>query len=250
MKNSVLPVIAIFSFCFIACQQVAEKAEKTSKESQIIQRVLDFSGGAEAWDKAVGFQWNFFGSRMNYWNKQTGDFRTDFLKQDLSIVYNLSTQEGKAWLNQKPVVADSLAYYLDIANQVWCNDAYWVFMPFKLEDEGVSVKWLRSDSSQAEEGVEVALWCDVLELKFDSVGYTPENKYEVFVDKETGKVAQWTYFRNDSTEVFTDLWANYERVGDVKLATYHTPQRVVSELRYFSTFPDSVFSVIQFFPTE
>ena len=70
----------------------------------------------------------------------------------------------------------------------WINDAYWVFMPYKLKDTGVTLKYLGKGTTQA------GASADVLELTFENVGRTPENKYHVYVDDESRLVTQWDYY--------------------------------------------------------
>ncbi len=67
----------------------------------------------------------------------------------------------------------------------------------------------------------------VLQLTFEDVGYTPENKYEVFVVKDTGLVEQWTFYtdRTDPESRFTGPWAGWTRFGGIMLATSHGRER-------------------------
>lgn len=235
----------VFFGCMVACNLPKANPEKleqnTSKEEQLVNQLEEAHGGKENWKNASIFAWNFFGARHNTWNKQSGDFKTVFLKDSLSISYNLQAKTGGAWKRGKRVNPDSLDFYLDIANQVWCNDAYWVFMPFKLRDNGVVVKYLGQDTSISVPDVVDSKFCDVIELKFDSVGYTPQNKYEVYVDTASGLVAQWIYFQNDSTEVFTNVWAKYEKVGPFQLSTFYSDSRRMTQLEYLDSLPSSFF---------
>lgn len=36
---------------------------------------------------------------------------------------------------------DSLSKYLQLGQEVWINDSYWLVMPFKLLDPGVTLKY-------------------------------------------------------------------------------------------------------------
>ena len=63
---------------------------------------------------------------------------------------------------------------------------------------------------------------DVLEMTFgEGVGYTPENRYEVFVARDTGLVEQWSFFaKADDTEPgFTMPWSGWQPFGNIMLAT-------------------------------
>ena len=67
---------------------------------------------------------------------------------------------------------------------------------------------------------------DVLELTFEGVGLTPQNKYEVCVDKETRLVGEWSFFSNasDAEPRFTMPWNDWRRVGPIMLCGDHGRQ--------------------------
>jgi hypothetical protein len=65
---------------------------------------------------------------------------------------------------------------------------------------------------------------DVLDVTFgQGVGYTPENRYEVFVAHDTGLVEQWAFYAKaeDTEPRFILPWAGWTRFGKVLLATGH-----------------------------
>jgi hypothetical protein len=87
-------------------------------------------------------------------------------------------------------------------------------MPFKLLDPGVTLKYL--GRNKTEDG----RMADLLQLTFNQVGVTPENKYKVWVDKETRLVTQWAYYQNftDAQPKFTNRWADYKKYGNIQLS--------------------------------
>ncbi len=64
------------------------------------------------------------------------------------------------------------------------NDTYWLLMPVKMMDPGVTRTYV-ADSSMG--------GMDVLRLSFDAVGLTPGDQYWVYVDKNTGRVERWAF---------------------------------------------------------
>jgi len=97
------------------------------------------------------------------------------------------------------------------------NDSYWMFMPFKLLDPGVNLVYVGEDLMADDRAA------DVLQLTFESVGVTPDNKYLIYVARDTGLVEQWSYFptRDAAEPGFTRPWAEWQRFGDIMLATNH-----------------------------
>ncbi|MBL7808460.1 MAG: hypothetical protein JNN28_11620, partial [Saprospiraceae bacterium] len=62
---------------------------------------------------------------------------------------------------------------------------------------------------------------DLLQLTFANVGVTPDNKYQVWVDKKSRLVTQWAYFEKytDEKPVITNAWSGYVNVGKILLST-------------------------------
>jgi hypothetical protein len=83
-----------------------------------------------------------------------------------------------------------------------------------LSDPGVKLKYL--GTSKTEEGGDAKL----IELTFENVGVTPENKYHVLFDEKTGLVSQWSFFSKYSDEKprFTMPWKDYQSYGKIKLS--------------------------------
>jgi len=181
----------------------------------IADEVMRAQGGRAAWDKTRYISWNFFGSRTLLWDKWTGLVRVEWLKRPLKVVVDIDDTTGKVWLNGvEQTQQDSLKKYLDMGKKVWINDAYWLVMPFKLKDSGVTLKSLGQSPSAD------GLAADLLQLTFKGVGVTPDNKYHVWVDQATRLVTQWAFFNSFSDEKprFVNPWKDYKRYGNIMLS--------------------------------
>ena len=153
------------------------------KAIELADKVMRQMGGRKAWDHCHYFRWNFFGVRKHYWDKQTGDIRIDYLKEDKTVLLNLNTKKGNVMRNG--VIesnVDTIKRYLYEAYGHWINDSYWLFMPFKLKDSGVTLKYKGFGTVESEHPAEV------LELTFKNTGMTPNNKYLVYVSTQHGLV--------------------------------------------------------------
>ena len=134
------------------------------------------------------------------------------------LLSNVNERDGRVFLDGRELEAgEERDEWLRSAYGMWVNDSYWVFMPYKLKDSGVTLRHLGPRDSEDYGRVEV------LELRFDGVGITPENRYEVFVDPTTNLVCAWSYFSEaaDVEPRFTRPWANWQRVGRILLAQEH-----------------------------
>ncbi|MEO9869008.1 hypothetical protein [Ekhidna sp.] len=170
-------------------------------------------GGRKAWDDTRYISWSFFGRRNHTWDKLTGNVRIEEPESDLTILMNINTKEGKAMKGGQEV-SDSLDFYLNRGYGLWVNDSYWLVMPFKLKDSGVTLKYLREDTTLTGDQ------SDVISLAFEEVGVTPQNVYEVWIDTDSKLVTQWAFYP-DSTSLepsFITPWADYNKYGNILLS--------------------------------
>ena len=205
---------------------------------KIADDVMHAMGGRNNWDNTRYLYWNFFDSRVLLWDKFKGDVRIDFLKQDMKIILNLRSMQGKVQKNGVELVqADSVSKYIERGKSVWINDSYWLVMPYKLKDSGVTLKYLREDTTL------VGQPSDVLQLTFQEVGDTPDNKYEVWVDRETKLVNQWAYFPSfaDTVARFTLPWGNYQQKGNILLSDDRGERDLVN-VQVLEITPENVFN--------
>lgn len=227
MKN--LFLLILLPFLLFSCQNDAAKsitygnppaegfnaAASDPAAIALADEVMEAMGGRKNWDNTEFLVWNFFGSRKHFWNKKTGDIRIESAKDSTIYIMNLNTVQGKVKIGDTELTEpDSLKKLLINGKSMWINDAYWLVMPFKLKDSGVTVKML--EPATTEDGRAA----DVLELTFTNVGDTPNNKYWVYVDKETKLVSQWSFFGNadDPEPRFTMPWADYQKYGNLMLS--------------------------------
>lgn len=203
----------------------------------IADRVMKAMGGRKAWDETRYISWNFFGSRKLLWDKWTGDVRVEYLKSDLNIIVNIHDLTGKV---QKEGVEmtnpDSLKVYLDKGKRNWINDSYWLVMPYKLKDTGVTLSFLEEDSTLA--GKKSYL----LELTFKDVGVTPQNYYEVWVDEETNLVSQWAFYRDHGRieANFVMPWQDYKQYGKILLSG-DRGKRKLTDIKVLESVPEHTF---------
>lgn len=191
-----------------------EEGKADEKAAAIAAKVMEAMGGAKAYNNTHYLTWRFFGKRFHVWDKWSGDARVEDGK-GLVVSVNINTRKGKAWQNGVEITdAAVLEEKLTWGYEAWINDSYWLVMPYKLRDPGVTLAYTREDKTEDGRAA------DVLTMTFENVGVTPENKYEVFVDKESGLVTQWSFFEKaaDSQPRFTNPWSNWKRHGEIMLS--------------------------------
>ena len=197
------------------------------KAIAIADEVMEAMGGRKAWDDTRYLMWNFFDSRRHIWDKSTGDLIIEGIRDTFDIQMNLKTNTGSVNYNGIQLTEqDSLQKYLDKGKSMWINDAYWVFMPHKLKDSGVTLKYLAQDTTQDGRSA------DVLSLTFDQVGDTPENMYHVYVDDSTRLVSQWDFYNTtkDTVARFTTPWSNYTQFDKLQLSNSRGGDYMITEI--------------------
>jgi hypothetical protein len=203
----------------VAAQEVDGEARA------IAESVLEAMGGRDAWNATRYVSWNFFGrGRQHYWDKWTGDVRIESpagenrdgsARPATLTLMNINTHAGRAWRGGEEITGAELDEMLDSGWAAWVNDSYWMFMPYKLLDPGVNLTYVGEDIMADDREA------DVLQMTFESVGVTPNNRYLVYVARDSGLVEQWSYFanRDDAEPGFTRPWTGWQRFGQILLST-------------------------------
>lgn len=213
-------------------------AGSDARAVQIADEVMNAMGGRKAWDDTHLIAWNFFGARKLVWDKWAGTVRIDNLKDDQTVILNVNTEKGRVFRNGAEVTQpDSVTKYVKQAKAAWINDSYWLVMPFKLKDSGVTLKYLGEEATQDGKPA------DAIQLTFKSVGVTPDNKYKVWVDKKSHLVSQWSYYPKftDQQPRFTLPWIDYQKHGKILLSG-ERGERDLTDIMVFSGLPGEVFS--------
>ena len=213
--------------------------EASDPEAIIIaDKVMTAMGGRKAWDETRYITWTFFGKRKLLWDKYTGDVRIEYLDRDEKLLVNINSLEGKAAVGGKEIVEkDSLAGYLKKAKSIWINDSYWLVMPYKLKDSGVSLYYLGNDTT------ELGMESFVLQLAFENVGDTPNNIYNVWVDTESNLVTQWAFFEKSEqpNPSFITPWDDYRQYGNIQLSGGRGKGQL-TEIKVLDEVPETAFA--------
>ncbi len=219
-----------------------DAAGSDAKAIEIADRVMQALGGRQAWDQTRFLAWRFFGKRLHVWDKQAGRDRIEYSTPEgeaIVLVVNVDDATGRAWKNGKEVTdAAELAELLKGGREMWINDSYWMFMPWKLKDSGVTLKYVgESDTLDGRQA-------DMLELTFKGVGVTPQNKYHVWVARDTNLVVQWAYFADasDPDPRFTVPWDNWKPYGSIMLSDQRGEGRTHTDLGVYKRVPGGVFT--------
>jgi len=239
---SILTFLALFSTASVAQKNLPaagfDEVGSDAKAIEIADEVMQSMGGRKNWDNTRYIAWNFFGARKLVWDKWTGNVRVDNLRNDQTVLLNINTDKGRIFKNGQELTApDSVTKYVKSGKSAWINDSYWLLMPFKLKDSGVTLKYLGEDKTKD------SVMANVLQLTFKGVGNTPDNKYKVWVKKTDPMVWQWAYFAKYDAEKpnFMLPWTSYQKHGKIMLSG-ERGDRDLTEIMVFDKLPESIFN--------
>ena len=161
----------------------------------VAAEVMEALGGEARWNALPGLRWTFGVSigdtvraeRRHAWNKHTGMHRVEGVDRagdHYVIVQDLDTAEGRAWVAGNDVEGDSLATLIERGKALWINDTYWMLMPYKMRDPGVTLTLEQPVTRDGEV-------FDVVAMRFEQVGLTPGDRYWVEIDRDERRVRAW-----------------------------------------------------------
>lgn len=243
--------IGLLAGAVVGMAAPAVAAESDARAVKVAEDVMKALGGKEAWDKTryVRFDFGFeregkLVTRAHTWDKWTGRYRLegqDQQGQPFVVLMNVNTRDGQAWVNGQRQSGDAEKKLVERAYGTWINDTYWLLMPYKLRDPGVTLAY----DGEAKEGNATY---DKILLTFDNVGLTPKDKYWVWVNRDTRLVDRWDFvLKGEDVPPTTFRWTDWKTVGQVKLAGERVNPKdnrklVFPVLETPATLPDSVFT--------
>ncbi|NUM81349.1 hypothetical protein HUU42_11130 [bacterium] len=221
---------------FVACSKkkevevvkltAAPALNADSASLAIANQMMEAMGGQKAFNDARYIRFDFVVARRrvpsvrhaHLWDKWTGRYRVEGKMRDgksYAVLFNdVNKKSGEAYLDSQKVTADStLQKQLDYGYGRFINDTYWLIMPWKIKDPGVTLKY--EGSSKDESGIEH----DIVHLSFSDVGLTPKDHYWVYINKTTHLMDRWKFVLNgDSTETGDYLWEEWKDFNSIKLS--------------------------------
>lgn len=212
----------------------ATRAERLQQQmgdpeaARVFAGVLETIAPDRGWERTRYVAFDRYSSsgtlRSHRWDRWEGTYwiRAPVGENEMVALFNVNapTRDERIWLDGEAVVDEARSDSLATRAHAWfINDTYWLLFPFKWADPGVNTRYLGEMEQWGE------TW-DVLELTFENVGLTPQNRYRAFVDPESGRFELWQHYTNvdDEEPRFTNRWADWQRYGPIFLSSRRESQ--------------------------
>jgi len=261
-SNRLSSVIAQLSMCLglilagaIGCQgQAAQEGAQVQESGQdqaavLAEQVMTAMGGWDHWNATRYLGFAFFGFGSHVWDRYTGRYRVSWTdresEQNHVILMNLNTMEGTVYIDGGEVTdAEKREQFLERGKRAWINDAYWLLMPYKLQDPGVHLTY---DGEEVLDGVVY----DKLHLRFDDVGVTPDDEYWAYINRDTHLMDRWVYLlqlREGQEERRRGEWKwnSWKQYGNIMLSAEREDmdgqKRSHEEVAVYEQVDDAVFT--------
>lgn len=193
----------------------APRLPLANRADSVAFRIVEASGGLEAWEALPGLRFEFGFERdgqqqvaaRHYWDKREGRYRVEWPGGEdttLVAIFSVWPDSGRVYANGAPLEGEAGEEALAAARRRTINDTYWLLAPLKVFDEGVT-RTLAPDSSDAE--------TDAIRLSFDGVGLTPGDQYWLFADRATGRLERWTFALEGNPSPRSFEWTAYQRLS-------------------------------------
>ncbi len=219
MKATLLPVllILVYSTAVNSCGTAEEHAPgepeaiiETAADT-VAMKMVNAIGGLSAWSEIPYLRFDFSvdtengqrSHRRHFWDMDTGQYRLEYTMGEdtlVTVLFNTDSKVGSAFINGEPSLQVDSDRLVARGHRSFINDTYWLLAPLKVFDSGVSRGMGEAADSEH----------SMLTLDFDSVGYTPGDRYWLSVSDETGRLDTWTFLLQGRDQPSTFSWVDYQ----------------------------------------
>ena len=216
-----------------------------SEAVSLADSIENAHGGRYAWDKTRFIKWSYSGQRDLIWDKTGQKVRIDFSGNNLKIRMNLKDNSAVIWHDGIILTQpDSVKKYSEYGKYIFTNDAWWLLMPFKLKETGITLKYAGKKTNA------IGAPSDALTAMFSKAEKVLTGKYLIYTNPVTHIITQWDFFKNSNDTVPTLIIPNseYRGYGHLLLSANRGVGRSLAPIAVYSSMPDSVFT--SFYPVN
>lgn len=206
---------------------------------ELADSIMKAQGGRRAWDETRYISWHSSENRKLVWDKRESRVRIESLTDSIIFLLDKKTGNGRVSVRGVELTApDTLAKMIKRGEDIWVSDSYWLLMPFKLKDAGVTLKYLGEDSLR-NGGLG-----NVIELTIRKTNAASANRYFVYVDRSDNLVKQWAQIELTAQDKPSTVWAfdNYKKYGKLLLSADRSDGNGPGNVKVDETLPNEIFT--------
>ncbi len=180
---------------------------------ELADSIMVAMGGKKNWDETRYLSWGLAGEREFVWDRRSGYVRIESLPDSTTYLFRVGEDGGRVSTRGTEVMdPDSVEAMLHAARTVWKHDSFWLVMPFRLKDDGLTLKYL------GEERTDTARY-NLLQITIAEGGAGPAGEYLAYVDLGDNliKMCAKTDDVNRRADDFPMRWNNHKRHGNILL---------------------------------
>ena len=181
-----------------------------SERAEELTLAIQQSVNTTAWEQTGAVRWTFAGRNQHLWDRQRHLGRVQWA--DKTVLINLSTQQGRAYVDGQEVSGKKAARLIERAWSMWCNDAFWLNPIAKMQDEGTT----RSIVALPDGG-------EAVMVSYSSGGVTPGDAY-LWLPGAEGRPEAWRMWVSIiPIGGLQASWADWQTLSTgAVVATHHT----------------------------
>lgn len=205
---------------------------------ELADSIMAALGGRKNWDNTQFIAWNS-GDRYLVWDKHKKRARIEFKQDSLIYLLDLGAPKGRVQHNGNEITnPESLSDHLQQAMKYWKCDLYALVMPFRLKDNGVSLKYLGEDT------LSNGIRSNVLQVNFRGQNGSLTHKFLVYVDLKDNRIKQWAFYADPKQDsaTFIRSWDNYKKYGNIYLSADRSDNDGPRHVKVYSSLPDKWFT--------
>lgn len=210
-----------------------EQAFADDSAATLARESMEAMGGEEAWESArfIGFDWIVDRGeselrRSHAWDRREGTYRLAWEQEGEERVAIFDVNEirrdsalgkvpaGEVWADGRRLTGAGADSALHRAYAIFINDSYWLLMPYKWRDPGVTLEYAGRDT------LPDGTVAPGVHLTFEEDLGVTNDEYWAWVDPETGLMKAWQYHLEGQEEPGAVIrWRGWQPVGPLTLAT-------------------------------
>jgi len=216
-------VLLILGIAMVACTATLSKKmpETIAGDGDALAQKMLAATNKPAWDSLGYLQWTFMGNHHYYWDKGANIANVQW--GDNEVILDLDKVDGSVFKDGNLITdPDKKQKLISKAWSFWCNDSFWMFANFKVNDSGVTREIVDLPDDSGAQGLKVT---------YESGGVTPGDTYIWALDANYVPTGYYMYVGIIPVKGVYTSWENWVDVGGALLSTTHSNKLFDMEMK-------------------